>query len=151
MRLESKESAFGRDINSESDFFGVLRSKTYGTIYMERIEPSNESGFPDVYFVSERKWEGTMELKHCKKAARPNLAGPMVRGTQKTALIEYYEAGGRRRWFACFVKPHYVWLYDSRRAMESILRRESEGPVVIDMSQRDFTSRLTEELRKDSA
>ena len=51
MGLESKKYSETPVIGSESDFFQRVKKRTYGSIEWERIEPSNESGFPDTHFV----------------------------------------------------------------------------------------------------
>lgn len=117
MRLESLQP------ENESQFYSCLRKLTFADFYYERIEPSNESGFPDIYFVCRElsvdvKPEGTIELKHCDTAL-PNLRSE-VRGIQKAALMDYYEAGGRRRFALCYAQGT-VYLWDTPAFFRSLL------------------------------
>lgn len=97
MRLESSKP------ENESQFYTRLNRKVGGEFYFERVEPSNECGFPDIYFVRrnvERPCEGTIELKYTETQL-PDLR-TLCRGTQKAALIDYFDAGGRRRFALCY-------------------------------------------------
>ena len=120
MRLESSEP------QNESDFYARLRERTFADFYYERVEPANESGFPDIYFVRRQPllaagWrvpiEGTIELKYTTTKS-PNLRS-LCRGTQKAALLEYFEGGGRRRFALCYANGTvYLWdTADYRRAL----------------------------------
>jgi hypothetical protein len=54
--------------------------------------------------------EGTIELKFCDTEL-PNLK-VLCRGSQKSSLLEYFEAGGRRRFALCYSKGD-VFLWDT--------------------------------------
>lgn len=106
MRLESLQP------KNESEFFTCIRTLTGGDFYYERVEPSNECGFPDVYFVcrdkSRRQPEGTIEIKYAD-TKHPNMRS-LMRGTQKAALLDYYEAGGARRFGLAYCGGEaYLW------------------------------------------
>lgn len=142
MRLEPSEP------QNESQFYTRLRERTRGDFFFERIEPSNESGFPDIYFVRrnsiQRPNEGTIELK-IAKTELPNLRS-LCRGTQKASLIDYFEAGGRRRFALCYAHG-MVFLWDTlayRRALlsESLLTYTSQHPL----EHTDFVKWLSKEL-----
>lgn len=101
---------------NESDFYQLLRKLTGGLFYYERVEPANESGFPDVYFVPrDRGWgglnrEGTIELKYFKPREKLSLKSAKVRGNQKAALIDYHQAGGNRRYILAYQEGViYFW------------------------------------------
>ncbi len=117
---------------NESGFFARLNERSRGTFYYERVEPANESGFPDIYFVRRGGLsEGTIELKFAKTEL-PNLKA-LCRGTQKAALLEYYAAGGRRRFALCYCNGD-AFLWDTRayfRALrdESLLTWTSRKPL----------------------
>jgi hypothetical protein len=107
MRLESLQP------ENESDFYGCLSRLTSGDFFYERLEPSDESGCPDIYFVARSELnvvnrEGMIELKYTGTLL-PNLRS-LARGTQKAALLEYHEAGGRRRFALCYAGGTvYLW------------------------------------------
>jgi len=108
MRLEYSEP------KNESDFYQNLKRRTEGEAFYERIEPSNESGFPDIHFVwrdnvpSSGIAEGTIELKYERRKSLDLKT--LVNGNQKSALIEYYQAGGRRRYALCYhARLVYIW------------------------------------------
>lgn len=103
MRLEPSEP------ENESQFYARLHGRILGRIYTERVEPANESGFPDVYFVMrDGSGEGTIELKFAR-TAEPNLKS-LMRGNQKASLLDYFEAGGRRRFALCYCNGMvYFW------------------------------------------
>jgi hypothetical protein len=54
--------------------------------------------------------EGTIELKFAETEL-PNLKA-LCRGTQKAALLDYHQAGGRRRFALCYSKGD-VFLWDT--------------------------------------
>jgi hypothetical protein len=93
---------------SESEFWGILRTLAESHFYFERVEPANESGFPDLHFCTRREvfpdehLEGTIELKYFKPNERPNLATAKFRGNQKAALMDYEGAGGGRRFVLAY-------------------------------------------------
>lgn len=115
------------DIKNESQFYQHLKKLTENHIFYERVEPANESGYPDVGFVFRphlmgREAEGTIELKFFGPKETPNLNTAKTRGNQKAALIEYYQAGGRRRWvFAYHNEAIYIW--DTHNAYLAITGR----------------------------
>lgn len=118
MRLESQEPT------NESRFYACLRNRTSSRIFYERVEPANESGFPDLYFVMRNMIsprEGTIELKFCETEL-PNLKS-LCRGNQKAALLDYFEGGGRRRFALCYSKGD-VFLWDTI-AYAQALRNDS--------------------------
>ena len=110
MRLESLQP------ESESDFYRSIAARTFGRIFWERVEPADESGFPDTYFVIAEEQsdvvfieeEGTVELKY-SETLEPNLRN-LARGTQKAGLLNYHAAGGKRRFALCYCKGRvYLW------------------------------------------
>lgn len=147
MRLESSQP------ENESGFYARLLERTRGDFYYERVEPANESGFPDLYFVRRTPlyatgWtvpiEGTIELKYCETEL-PNLK-VLCRGVQKAALLEYFEGGGRRRFALCYTHGEvFLWnTVDYRRALreESLLCYTSRLPL----EHPDFSAWLHSEL-----
>jgi hypothetical protein len=144
-----------KEIKSESDFFQRVKQRTLGVIGWERVEPSNESGFPDAHFVSVEKsplgsvaWEGTVEFKHAKRRAAPDLSSDMLRGTQKSALIEYYQMGGRRRWVLCYApKEGTAWLYDTVTACQAIRGLTKEPTARLELESEHFALDLASWLR----
>ena len=139
------------EINSESDFFQRVKKRTAGTIYWERVEPSNESGFPDTSFVIRSRGqgvaEGTAEFKYKDTAGAPNLSGDLVRGTQKSALLEYHQQGGRRRFFLVYTKGE-VWFFNTEDAVASILSGQAKCTALGQMEEPAFTAWLLDGLRK---
>lgn len=122
MRLESKQP------ESESEFFADLHKRTASRIFYERVEPADESGFPDIYFVIRNTGmcapeEGTIELKYARTEL-PNLRA-LARGTQKAAVLEYHQAGGRRRFALCWCRG-YAYLWNTQDYAKS-LREEGRG------------------------
>lgn len=108
MRLEFPEP------KNESGLYQGLRRRTAAYVYYERIEPATESGFPDVHFVLRpnacrvgTQAEGTIELKFDRKA-KLNLK-PLMRGSQISALLDYFEAGGQRRFALCYHNGILYW------------------------------------------
>ena len=147
MRLEPAKP------ENESGFYARLRERTTGDFYYERVEPANESGFPDIYFVRRDPqlaagWtihvEGTIELKFTETAV-PNLKA-LCRGTQKAALLEYFEGGGRRRFALCYANGNvYLWnTVDYRKA----LRESTPGGWTswFPLEHDDFSAWLASEL-----
>jgi hypothetical protein len=116
MRLESLQP------KTESEFYSCLRGLTFGDFFYERIEPANESGFPDIYFVARdatvKNQEGTIELKYAG-TVEPNLRS-LARGSQKSALLDYYEAGGRRRFALCYTQGR-VFFWDTPAFFRSLV------------------------------
>lgn len=99
-----------------------------GRIFYERIEPADESGFPDIHFVLRNTGmsapvEGTIELKYAETEL-PNLRA-LTRGTQKAALLEYSQAGGRRRFALCWCSG-YAYLWNTADFAKSI-RGDGQG------------------------
>lgn len=114
MRLESSEP------KNESGLYASLRTACLGDFFFERVEPANESGFPDIYYVMrDRDNEGTIELKYAK-TKEPNLKA-LVRGNQKAALIDYSAGGGRRRFALCYCDG-FVYLWSTQDYVASILK-----------------------------
>lgn len=105
---------------SESDVYGLIRDLTGGLIYFERVEPANESGFPDTYFTFREgrglpQREGTVELKFFKPRDKLDLRSTKFRGVQTTALMEYHHAGGNRR-FVLAYHDGVVHVWDTKNA-----------------------------------
>ena len=118
MRLEPAEP------KNESGLYTGLRTICIGSFYFERVEPANESGFPDIYYVMrDRDNEGTIELKFAK-TKEPNLK-TLVRGNQKAALIDYSAGGGRRRFALCYCDG-LVYLWSTKDYLAS-LRGDGRG------------------------
>lgn len=118
MRLEPHEP------KNESDLFQGLRQRTGLYYYYERVEPANESGFPDVYYVARNgSGEGTIELK-CDRGKSMNL-NKLLRGSQKSALLSYHEGGGRKRYvLSCWQGQLFLW--DTEALRSEILRKGSK-------------------------
>ena len=116
-------------IGSESDFFQEVRSLSTGRIYFERVEPKDESGFPDTYFVLKDfpGVEGTIEFKFSRSPT--TQIGTMLRPTQRVRAFEYYEAGGTR-YFGLLYNPTGAWLFDSREMAMAALRKSVSGCLV---------------------
>lgn len=115
------------EANSESGFYNVLKDYSCGWWYFERIEPANESGFPDIYFTAryDDRGEGTIELKFFKPNEKVSLQGSKVRGTQKSALMDYYEASGKRRFFLAW-KDGVVYAWDTANAVKAMMGKSHE-------------------------
>jgi hypothetical protein len=141
MRLEPSQP------RSESDFYARLRERTIGDFFYERIEPSNESGFPDVYFVRRDSivpYEGTIELKFCETQV-PNLRA-LCRGTQKAALLEYFEGGGRRRFALCYAHGD-AFLWDTMDFRKALLQNDpGHWTSRFPLEHPDFSAWLCAEL-----
>lgn len=139
-------------IESESDFFQRVKKRTYGSVEWERIEPSNESGFPDTHFVVRSRLgkgpEGTLEFKFKDGVGTPDLSGDLVRGTQKSALIEYYQAGGRRRFFLVYTGRGDVWFYTTEAAYNAILGKENQPSALAQMEEPSFCAWLLSLLKE---
>ncbi len=119
-----------------------MKKRTTGVIGFERVEPANESGFPDTYFIIKsprsRKREGTIEFKFWEDAGAPQLYGDVTRGNQKAALIEYARMGGDRRFFLVYARGE-VWLYNTADALHSIVNRENRTTALAQMEEPGFT------------
>jgi hypothetical protein len=142
MRLESLEP------KNESDFYACVRKLTIANIYYERVEPANESGFPDVYFVARTKmysFEGTIELKYTDTGL-PNLRS-LARGTQKAALLDYYAAGGARRFALCYANGR-VYIWDTTMFARSLLGEGRDWSSSIELKDPRFALWLLEALIK---
>ena len=122
--MPREQSDQSPEILSESDFFQRVKKRTAGTVYWERVEPSNESGFPDTHFVIRSRGvsvaEGTVEFKYKEGSGAPNLAGDMMRGTQKSALIDYHAQGGNRRYVVVYNRGD-VWVFNTADGVKSIV------------------------------
>lgn len=116
--------------HDESSFFQRIKEDTLGTIFWERLELKTDSGFPDTYFVLRNPRtmysEGTVELKFWKDKGTPNPQ-KMLRGTQKANFLEYFEAGGRRRWLLACNSKGTVFLYTARVVCEILLGQRTEA------------------------
>lgn len=115
-------------IESESQLYQKLAEWTGAWIFYERIEPSNESGFPDVHFVVRKGYakhdcEGTLELKYFKPRDKLDLSGSKVRGVQRAALMEYHQAGGTKRWFVAY-HDGVVHIWPTHKAFLALQGRE---------------------------
>jgi hypothetical protein len=116
------------ELKNESALFQHLNTLVKSYLNMERVEPTNESGFPDVHF-NWRKFgdkpqgpEGTIELKHFKKNEKVSLNSAKMRGNQKAAHLEYYQADGRRRFVMAWHNGNlHVW--NTEQAYNAILQR----------------------------
>lgn len=137
-------------ISSESDFFQRVKKRTLGTIGWERVEPANESGFPDTYFVVKRRGqpgaEGTLEFKYAEKVGAPDLPA-LMRGNQKAALLEYQKMGGARRFYLVYTGRGEVWLYTTDDAVKCLL---GDGGVsaMAQMEEPSFTAWLVQCLTR---
>lgn len=152
MRLDPNGSQATPEIASESDFFQRVKKRTYGSITWERVEPSNESGFPDAYFIIKRRGaagpEGTVEFKYVDGGGSPSLAGDLVRGTQKSGLIEYHAAGGTRRYFLVYARRGEVWLFNTEDAVHSIVKGETRATALANLEEPSFAAWLISCLSK---
>lgn len=133
MRLESTKP------QNESDFYANLHKRTFGRVFWKRVEPADESGFPDTYFVVQNTGmsaiEGIAELKYAETEL-PNMKA-LCRGNQKAALLEYSQAGGQR-WFALCWCRGYVYLWCTKDFAAS-LRGDGRGWTAYkNMSDPDF-------------
>lgn len=139
MRLEPSEPT------NESGFYAGLSRATLGRIFYERIEPSNESGFPDIHFVlRDQSGEGTIELKYAD-TQKPNLRA-LSQGTQKAAILEYSQAGGQRRFALCYCNG-YVYLWDTDDYRKAILGDGTEWTDVIRWDSEVLCNWLVSHLR----
>lgn len=154
MRLESSRSAPPEQVTSESEFFQRVKKRTLGSVAWERVEPSNESGFPDTYFVVRRRGkpgpEGTVEFKFSAGAGCPSLASDMVRGTQKSALLEYAAAGGTRRYFLVCNGQGMVWLYNTADAARAVRTGELCATALAALEEPSFCAWLISCLSAES-
>jgi hypothetical protein len=142
MRLESSEP------KNESGFYARLRERTTADFFYERVEPANESGFPDLYFVRRGPilppCEGTIELKFAKTKV-PNLRS-LCRGNQKAALLEYFEGGGRRRFALCYGYGE-VFLWDTSDYRRALRQDNAEDwTAKFPLEHPDFSAWLLSEL-----
>lgn len=140
MRLEPGEPS------NESDYWKLVRELTFGSIFWERVESSNESGFPDTHFcLRDGGGEGTIELKYERK--KKLALHTLLRGNQKASLLDYHEAGGRRRWALCY-GAGYSHLYDTTSYCVAVLRKTigTEGSVLLTHDE-TFAQKLTDLLR----
>lgn len=115
------------------------------------MEPSNESGFPDAHFIVRQRGqgiaEGTVELKYKDTPGAPDLSGELTRGTQKSALIDYHQQGGRRRFFLVYVRGE-VWLFNTADAVKSVVTGECHCTALGQMEEPAFVAWLTACLTK---
>ena len=123
MRLEFTQP------KNETEFVNFIRDLTNDCIFWERVEPANESGFPDSHFViytrgGDLKPEGTVEFKHFKPREKVDLRSAKTRGNQSTSLIEYFKYGGRRRFFMAYHNCT-VYLWDTASAYSALLGKSS--------------------------
>lgn len=114
-------------LKSESELYQHLRMLTERYFYYERVEPANESGFPDIHFntrpdVGLAHMEGTIELKYFTEKQSPNLNTAKFRGNQKAALLEYEKAGGRRRFVLAYHNGQLM-AWNTTNAAKAILGR----------------------------
>lgn len=121
-RLSAEQAA--RGIKKESDFFQWLKNYTANKIYWERVEPKTEGGFPDSYWVMASRMfssiEGTAEFKFVAKPANPKK---IMESSQKVNFIDYYAAGGKRRFLLVFVASTLeIWVYDTETTVECLLQ-----------------------------
>lgn len=114
------------------------------------MEPANESGFPDTYFVikspKSKRREGTVEFKFWDGKGAPDLSGDLTRGTQKSALIEYSQMGGERRFFLVYTTDGSVWLYNTADAYHSIVKRENRATSMAQLEESAFVHWLLSNL-----
>lgn len=131
------------DIKNESQFYQHLKKLVELFLYMERVEPADESGFPDVSFCwrepqGDTTPEGTIELKYFKPNEKINLASAKLRGNQKAAHLEYWKAGGKRRFlFAYHNGVVYAW--NTENAALAIMSK-SHGQRVFSLEDLDENS-----------
>ena len=151
MRLDPTGSST-QEIESESDFYQRVRKRCLGVIGFERVEPSNESGFPDTYFVLKspkcKRREGTVEFKFWHGKGAPDISGDITRGTQKTGLIEYAAMGGNRRFFLVYTKSGEVWLYNTADAVHSVVKKENRVSSMANLEEPAFVHWLMSNLEK---
>lgn len=152
MRLEPSQP------KNESDFFQSLRGRTGSYFYYERVEPANESGFPDVYFVTRpnlasivRPSEGTIELKYDVRR-EPNITS-LLRGNQKTALLDYHAAGGTRRFALCYCNGG-IFLWNTKDFRDAVLGMKNNHTAarpwnITGEADYDLTYWLRDELWKE--
>lgn len=109
--------------DNESSFFQRIKNDTQGSIYWERIEPKTEGGFPDTHFVLRNPnhgiCEGTVEFKFCKTKT-PNLK-TLMKPSQKASILEYFPAGGRRRFTLVCNVADTCFLYNTQRTFYALL------------------------------
>lgn len=134
-------------IESESDFYQRVKKRTVGSVYWERIEPSNECGFPDTYFRIKSRGcanpEGTLELKYkATHGGTPSLSGDLLRGSQKSALIDYHSNGGNRRFFLVYSADGDVWFFNTADAYHSIVKGEARATAVAKLEEPGFCAWL---------
>jgi hypothetical protein len=119
MRLESEEPT------NESQFYQLVRELTLGEIFWERVEPRDESGFPDTHFCFRdgRRGEGTVEFKYSRTKSYPRLA-TLLKRSQPASLLEYFAGGGRRRFCLCYAMG-YSYFWDTEAMYRAILGKNS--------------------------
>lgn len=101
---------------NEKDLWRLVKESLRGDFYMERVEPKNECGYPDVHLVRRGTGEeSALELKIGSTSSRSTPAmvvRRILRPTQITAFVDYRMNGGRRR-FLLFAdkreKSFYFW------------------------------------------
>jgi hypothetical protein len=129
------------DIKNESGLFQHLNTLLAMYIYMERVEPANESGFPDIHFNwIGTSWtpEGTIELKFFKANEKINLNSAKMRGNQKAAHLDYFNSGGKRRFVFAYQKGQlYVW---NTEGAALAIRGQPHGVRVYGLQDLDDTS-----------
>jgi hypothetical protein len=88
--------------------------------------------------------EGTIELKY-SDSLEPNLRS-LARGTQKAALLNYFLAGGKRRFALCYCKGR-VYLWNTADFATSIRGQGRSWTSSRLLIASDFADWLVEELR----
>lgn len=138
------------NIKSESNFFQWLKTWTESRIYWERIEPVNECGFPDTTFVMRELgkpsdeeglviYEGAIEFKYTDKY---QPLGKMLRSSQVVSFIDYFNAGGTKRYVFKYVRhTQSIHIYSTFKVARAILGKdvpswtvELEGRVAADIT-----------------
>lgn len=124
------------DISSESNFFQWLKSWTSSWIYWERIEPSNECGFPDTTaLLKSSEKEGAIELKYTDKT---HVLANLMRSSQIVSFMDYFNAGGKRRGLIKFVKQDYeIHFYRTQDVVKSMLSKKDVPWKVINLKDHD--------------
>ena len=133
-------------LESESEFFQRLKTRTLGTFFWERVEPSNECGFPDSHFVIKNRRgeiqrpEGTCEFKFADSKGPPSLK-KLLRPSQKAALIEYHKFGGNRRFYLVY-QEGMVWLYNTDDAYTSLMEDRNQCSAFAYLEESNFCAWL---------
>ena len=115
---------------NESSFFQLLKNETLSSIFWERLELKSDSGFPDSHFVLRKvptyPCEGTIEFKFQRDNEKYPDLRKLMRGEQKANFLDYFAAGGRRRWLLSCNKQGVVHLYTARVVCEILKNQRKD-------------------------